>query len=84
MVGNGVIRLEMEKEGKGREQLKRTLREERKSISEVAAMIGISRQAMYKRLEGNMSMSSFYEIAEALGYDVELRKRYDVQRSCKE
>lgn len=74
MIGNGVIRLAKEKEGKAREQLKRVLREEKKSIADVAEMVGISRQAMYKRLEGNMSAASLYEIAEALGYEVRIEK----------
>ena len=74
MIGNGVIRLAKEKESKAREQLKRVLREEKKSIAEVAEMVGISRQAMYKRLEGNMSAASLYEIAEALGYEVRIEK----------
>ena len=45
------------------------------TMSEVAGKIGISRQAMYKRMSGNMSLESFCEIADVLGYEVELRKK---------
>ena len=44
------------------------------SIGEIADRIGISRQAMYKRLEGNMSTRSFYEVVEELGYEVRFEK----------
>lgn len=38
------------------------------SITELAERIGISRQALYKRLDGDMRARSFVECMEALGY----------------
>lgn len=38
------------------------------SITELAERIGISRQALYKRLDGDMRSKSFIECMEALGY----------------
>lgn len=65
------FRAEMEKQVK--EQIRGIVREI--GIGEVSEKIGISRQAMYKRLEGNMSIRSLCEICEALGYEIELRKK---------
>lgn len=38
------------------------------SLTELAERIGISRQALYKRLDGEMRARSFVECMEALGY----------------
>lgn len=38
------------------------------SLTELAERIGISRQALYKRLAGDMRAKSFVECMEALGY----------------
>ena len=40
------------------------------TITELAERIGISRQALYKRLEGGMRYESFYECIRALGYEL--------------
>ena len=40
------------------------------TITELAERLGISRQALYKRLEGGMRYESFYECIRALGYDL--------------
>lgn len=40
------------------------------TITELAERIGITRQALYKRLEGGMRYESFYECIRALGYDL--------------
>lgn len=40
------------------------------SITELAERIGISRQALYKRLDGDMRARSFVECMEALGYSL--------------
>ena len=40
------------------------------SITELASRLGISRQALYKRLEGEIRFSSFTECLEALGYEL--------------
>lgn len=57
------------------ELIRELLKAERVSVGELAERLKISRQAMYKRLEGNMSSASFLECIEALGYEVELKKR---------
>lgn len=73
MFSSGVMRSEKAKEG--RERLRLIMKESGVTMSEVAERIGISRQAMYKRMSGNMSLESFCEIADVLGYEVELRKK---------
>ena len=40
------------------------------SLTELAERIGISRQALYKRLDGDMRGKSFVECMEALGYSL--------------
>ena len=60
----------MEKQVK--ELVKERVREE--GIGVVAEKIGITRQAMYKRLEGNMSLRSLCEVCEAIGYEVRIEK----------
>lgn len=40
------------------------------SLTELAERIGISRQALYKRLNGDMRARSFVECMEALGYSL--------------
>ena len=70
--GNEVVRFEMEKSG---EVIKRLLKAEGMSIGELADRIKISRQAMYKRLEGNMSSASFFECVKEVGYEIEFKKR---------
>ena len=38
------------------------------TMTELAKRLGISRQGLYKRLEGDMMLSSFKECLEAMGY----------------
>ena len=40
------------------------------SLTELSERIGISRQALYKRLEGGMKVESFVECLEAMGYSL--------------
>ena len=40
------------------------------SLTELASRIGISRQALYKRLNGDMKISNFTECLNAMGYDM--------------
>ena len=40
------------------------------TLTELASRIGISRQALYKRLNGDMKTSSFRECIQAMGYDL--------------
>ena len=40
------------------------------SLTELAERIGISRQALYKRLDGDMRARRFVECMEALGYSL--------------
>ena len=40
------------------------------SLTLLAEKIGISRQALYKRLEGGITLSHFEEILSALGYSL--------------
>lgn len=40
------------------------------SLTELSERIGISRQALYKRLDGGMKVESFVECLRALGYDL--------------
>ena len=49
-------------------------------ISELARRLGISRQALYKRLEGGMKPESFHECIKALGYDLYIGKDGKVRR----
>ena len=56
------------------DEIKKILKEERMSIGELAERIGISRQAMYKRLEGNMSSASFFECLKAMNYEIEYKR----------
>ena len=59
--------------------VREALKAESVSVGELAERLGISRQALYKRLEGNMTSASFLECLNALGYEIELKKqRYDV------
>lgn len=49
-------------------------------VSEVAERVGISRQAMYKRIQGDMKVSSFLGIMRAMGYEVYYGKDGKVKR----
>ena len=40
------------------------------SLTELSERIGISRQALYKRLDGGMKVESFVECLRALGYEL--------------
>lgn len=40
------------------------------TLTELASRIGISRQALYKRLNGDMKTSSFESCVRAMGYDI--------------
>ncbi len=40
------------------------------SLTELSERLGISRQALYNRLERNMSFESFIECLDALGYEL--------------
>lgn len=50
------------------------------TITELAERIGISRQALYKRLEGGMRYESFHECIRALGYDLYYGKEGKVRK----
>ena len=45
------------------------------SLTELAERLGVSRQALYKRLGGDMRFSSFVECMESIGYEVVCRRR---------
>lgn len=49
-------------------------------VSEVAERVGISRQAMCKRIQGDMKVSSFLGIMRAMGYEVYYGKDGKVKR----
>ena len=40
------------------------------SLTDLAERLGISRQALYKRLNGDMKISNFTECLNAMGYDM--------------
>ena len=40
------------------------------SLTELSGRIGISRQALYKRLKGRMTAESFGECLNAMGYEL--------------
>ena len=40
------------------------------TLTELASRLGISRQALYKRLNGDMKTSSFESCVRAMGYDL--------------
>ena len=40
------------------------------TLTELASRIGISRQALYKRLNGDMKTSSFESCVRAMGYEL--------------
>lgn len=50
------------------------------SLTKLAKEIGISRQAMYKRLSGDMSARKFEEMLGALGYSVYYGKEGRVKK----
>lgn len=50
--------------------VKAIARAEGVSLTELSRRIGISRQALYKRLDGGMRAESFIECIEALGYSL--------------
>ena len=75
MIGFDEVRSEKAREQMGRALEARAIilgiaKAEKISMSELAERLGISRQALYKRLEGDMRSSSFIEIIEAMGYRV--------------
>lgn len=49
-------------------------------LTELAEKVGISRQAMYKRLESGMKFESAREILKALGYDLYYGKDGSVKK----
>jgi transcriptional regulator with XRE-family HTH domain len=51
-------------------QIKSIAANEGISLTELSERIGISRQALYKRLNGNMRTSSFVECLKAMGYEL--------------
>ena len=55
--------------------IKRIAEEEGIKISSVAKELGLTRQAMYKRINCDMRCSHFIETVEAMGYEVEVKKR---------
>ena len=57
------------------EMIKRIAEEEGIKISSVAKELGLTRQAMYKRINCDMRWSHFVETVEAMGYEVEVKKR---------
>lgn len=40
------------------------------SMTELASRLNISRQALYKRLDGDMRLSHFLKVMNALGYEI--------------
>ncbi len=40
------------------------------TLTELSSRLGISRQALYKRLNGDMRSSSFIECLKAMGYEL--------------
>lgn len=60
--------------------MKGILKEEGWTVTKVAEGLGISRQALYKRLNGNMSAESLIEIFNVMGYDLYYGKDGKVKR----
>ena len=57
--------------------IKRIAMEEGVTITELAERLGISRQALYKRLNGGMRYDNFVECIEALGYEIHYERFKD-------
>lgn len=55
--------------------IKQRLVEKGKTVSELAWLIGISRQSLCESLERDMRISTVYKVADALGYDLVFRDR---------
>lgn len=49
-------------------------------MTEIAEGLGISRQALYHRLEGNMSYESFRECLKVMGYELYYGKDGEVKK----
>ena len=54
-----------------REEVKR----QGKTLDDMAAGLGISRQALYKRLTGDIRMSNLEKTLDYLGYEVRIGKK---------
>lgn len=52
------------------ERVKEIIREDGLTMTAVAGRLGISRQALYKRLDGNMGVEQFFRLMEELGHEV--------------
>ena len=52
------------------EIIREIAKREKITMSDLSARLGISRQALYKRLEGDMRSSNFIECIEAMDYRV--------------
>lgn len=50
------------------------------TMTELANRLGITRQALYKRLDGKMLLESFEECINALGYDLYYGKGDDIRK----
>lgn len=50
------------------------------SLTELSVRLGITRQALYKRLNGEMRTSSFAECLKAMGYDLYYGKEGRVKK----
>lgn len=50
------------------------------SLTELSSRIGISRQALYKRLKGRMTADSFASCLNAMGYDLYYGKEGKVKK----
>lgn len=46
------------------------------SQTELAEMLGVSRQSVNSRINTDMRCSSFFNMAEVLGYEIHLVKKY--------
>jgi biotin operon repressor len=51
------------------------LKEENVSQTELAEMLGVSRQSVNSRINANMRCGSFFAMAEVLGYEIHMIKK---------
>ena len=65
---------EGEKMGVGK-TIRKIMIEEGVGMSELARRLNITRQTLYRRLEGDIKYSNFESIVEALGYEVRIRRK---------
>ena len=58
-------------------EMKILLIKEGTSITRLSEVIGVSRQALYSRINGDLKVSSLESILEALGYELKIVKKED-------